>query len=115
VFPFPQARLARYLFSPGERVLLDGPAAETDAALADGSLEQAVVLWGQRLRCKIETRGFQVQNPEEPIACQTCPIASWLAHQARRSCQLSCYLTVSAVKLKRRDGDKGSRVGGHGK
>lgn len=100
-FPAPHARLARYLFSPGERVLLDGPAAETDTALADGSLEQALVLWGQHLWCKIETRGFQVQTSEEPIACQTRPIASQLPHQAQGNFQLLCYLTESAVKVKR--------------
>lgn len=67
VFPSLNPHLACYLFSPGKWVLLDGPAAESDTALADGSLEQALVLWAQRLWCKTETRGFQGQTCEEPI------------------------------------------------
>lgn len=49
---------ARYLFSPVEWVLLDGPAAQADAALADGSLEQACILWGQYLQHEIESVDF---------------------------------------------------------
>lgn len=96
--PFPQARLPCYLLSPGEWVLLNGPAAETNTALADGSPEQALVLWGQHLWYKIETGGFQVQTAEEIIILQTRLIPSQLVHQALESSQISSYLTVSTVK-----------------
>lgn len=101
VFPSLNPHLACYLFSPGKWVLLDGPAAESDTALADGSLEQALVLWAQRLWCKTETRGFQGQTCEEPITGQTCPVKSQPVHQVRGSCQLRCYLMVSVVKVQR--------------
>lgn len=101
VFIVLQARLARYLFSPEERVPLDGPAAGPDAALADGSLEQALVLRGQRLGDKMETRGFWVQTPEETTACQTRQMALQVVHLSRGNCQVLRCSTVSGFKVER--------------